>query len=307
MRLLITDPTAVVADYADVTSLRAEDESGGFGILTGHADLLTVLPVSVVSWRHADGRAGYCVVRRGVLTVQEGTRISIATREAQRGDDLDALESSVLVKFRAEADAERTGRVAATRLHTEAIRRIVEALRPERQMGDRAVTDEPNGLLRSVRRQRNRYQTWLREGEPSRAGRHSRMDDRCTYTARRILGALDRSASRDRDLLDRTIAFARPRGWLLVRVAVDARTMTLDAGFVAFGILVGSVHFLLLRWNATLYARPGRIWVSAGLQLARITVLGALLAVAAAQGALPLLLMALGVLIARPVVTAAVT
>ena len=135
MRLLITDPTAVVADCSDVTSLRAEDESGGFGILTGHADLLTVLPVSVVSWRHADGRAGYCAVRRGVLTVQGGNQIAIATREAQRGEDLDALEASVLVRFRAEADAERTGRVAATRLQTEAVRRIVEALRPERGMG----------------------------------------------------------------------------------------------------------------------------------------------------------------------------
>ena len=67
MRLLITDPTAVVADDADVASLRAEDESGGFGILTGHADLLTVLPVSVVSWRHADGTTAICAVRRGVF------------------------------------------------------------------------------------------------------------------------------------------------------------------------------------------------------------------------------------------------
>lgn len=132
MRLLITDPTSIAADHADITSLRAEDESGGFGILTGHADLLTVLPVSVVSWRHADGRAGYCAIRRGVLTVQHGCQIAIATREAQVGDDLETLETSVLAKFRAEAEAERTGRVAATRLHTEAIRRIITALRPER-------------------------------------------------------------------------------------------------------------------------------------------------------------------------------
>ena len=33
MRLLITDPTQVVADHADVTSVRAEDESGSFGVL----------------------------------------------------------------------------------------------------------------------------------------------------------------------------------------------------------------------------------------------------------------------------------
>lgn len=29
------------------------------------------------------------------------------------------------------------------------------------------MTDDPNGLLRSVRRRRDRYQTWLRQGEPS--------------------------------------------------------------------------------------------------------------------------------------------
>lgn len=136
MRLLITDPTAIIADHADVASVRAEDESGSFGILTGHADLLTVLTVSVVSWRHTDGKAGYCAVRRGVLSVHNGGKeVAIATREAQRGDDLDTLEASVVSRFRAEAEAERSGRTAAMRLQTQAIRRIVEALRPDRQMG----------------------------------------------------------------------------------------------------------------------------------------------------------------------------
>ena len=129
MKLLITDPLQVVAEFDDIASLRAEDESGGFGILPGHADLLTVLTVSVVAWRHAGGRHGYCAVRRGVLTVREGSQIAIASREAQRDDDLEALETSVLSRFHAEAEAEKEGRVAATRLHTQAIRRIVEALR----------------------------------------------------------------------------------------------------------------------------------------------------------------------------------
>ena len=133
MRLLITDPTAIVVDDADVTSLRAEDESGSFGILDGHADLLTALPISVVAWRRADGRLQYCAVRRGVLSVRGGDQIAIATREAQRGDDLDALETSVMTRFRSDAEAERAGRAAATRLHAEAIRRIVDALRPDRR------------------------------------------------------------------------------------------------------------------------------------------------------------------------------
>lgn len=133
LRLLITDPTAVVADHADIVSVRAEDESGSFGILTGHADLLTVLTVSVVSWRHAGGRVGYCAVRRGVMTVRGGRQIAIATRQAELGDDLAALEALVLARFRAESEAERTGRVAAVRLQAQAIRRIVEALRPSRE------------------------------------------------------------------------------------------------------------------------------------------------------------------------------
>lgn len=135
MRLLISDPTKLVADHTDVVSVRAEDESGSFGILPGHADLLTVLTPSVVAWRHGDGRTGLCAVRRGVLTVRGGREVAIATRQAQLGDDLDQLEHAVVARFRAEADAERIARVAATRLHMEAIRQIVRALqsgqRPE--------------------------------------------------------------------------------------------------------------------------------------------------------------------------------
>ncbi|MCW3476417.1 F0F1 ATP synthase subunit epsilon [Limobrevibacterium gyesilva] len=129
MRLLITDPTSVVADHRDVVSVRAEDESGSFGILPGHADLLTVLAVSVLAWRHADGRTGFCAVRRGVLTVLGGREVAVATRQAMPGDDLDTLEHVVAAGFRAALDAERSARVATMRLHMKAIRQIVRFLR----------------------------------------------------------------------------------------------------------------------------------------------------------------------------------
>ena len=93
MRLLITTPTAVVVDDPDVAALRAEDESGSFGILHGHADFLTALAVSVVAWKRSDGAQRYCAVRRGVLRVSTGNEIAIATREAIPGDDLDHLET----------------------------------------------------------------------------------------------------------------------------------------------------------------------------------------------------------------------
>jgi F-type H+-transporting ATPase subunit epsilon len=140
MRLIITEPTRVVAEQDDVVSVRAEDASGGFGILDGHADLITVLTNSVVAWRHADGRTGWCAVRRGVLSVSSGRQVVIATRQAQLGDDLATLEHAVLARFQAELDAERRARVAAAKLHTAAIRQFVKALRPDQRepLGDSA-------------------------------------------------------------------------------------------------------------------------------------------------------------------------
>lgn len=132
MRLLITTPTAIVVDEADVTSVRAEDASGGFGILTGHADLLTALSVSIVGWHDAAGRARYCAVRCGVLSVTGGREIAIATREAIPGDDLDRLEDIVLDEFRKRSEAERTSRTESAKLQMKAIRQIVRYLRPDR-------------------------------------------------------------------------------------------------------------------------------------------------------------------------------
>ncbi len=128
MRLLITDPIAIAVDADDVASVRADDASGSFGILSGHADFLTTLAISVVSWHHADGRSGFCAVRNGIFTVSHGHDISIATREAHVGDDLDQLETVVLAGYRAHIEGERTARTASAKLRMQAIRHMVEAL-----------------------------------------------------------------------------------------------------------------------------------------------------------------------------------
>ncbi|HTP91698.1 MAG TPA: F0F1 ATP synthase subunit epsilon [Xanthobacteraceae bacterium] len=132
MRLVITTPTKVIIDDPNVTAVRAEDESGSFGILTGHADLLTALTVSVVSWHRSDDRRRYCAVRRGVLSVTNGSEVAIATRQAIPGDDLDRLEQVVLAEFREALDAERTARTESLQLEMKAIKQIVRYLRPER-------------------------------------------------------------------------------------------------------------------------------------------------------------------------------
>ena len=131
MRLLITTPTAVVTDDPDVASLRAEDETGSFGILQGHADFLTALSVSVVAWRRADGNQRYCAVRRGILRVNGGNEVAIATREAIIGDDLDHLEQVVVGELRSTLETDRLARTESLQLQMKAIRQIVRYLRPE--------------------------------------------------------------------------------------------------------------------------------------------------------------------------------
>ncbi len=145
MNLRITTPTAVVAEFDDVLHVRAEDASGAFGILPRHAEFLTVLEPSVMSWRRSGGIVGHCVVRGGVLAVQAGERIGVATREAVLGDDLVRLESEVLASFRAKAAEEQSARADAARLQLAAVRRMFDYLRPERAPGG---FPPPRGAMR---------------------------------------------------------------------------------------------------------------------------------------------------------------
>lgn len=130
MKLRILTPSRVEVDEDGVASLRAEDASGGFGVLPGHADLLTSLGLSVLSWTRADGSRRHCAVRHGVLRVSDGREVVVATREAVQGDDLAALDREVLARFESDLELERSERAESTRAQLDAIRRIMRHLRP---------------------------------------------------------------------------------------------------------------------------------------------------------------------------------
>jgi F-type H+-transporting ATPase subunit epsilon len=132
MRLSVSTPLVIVTEADNVAHLRAEDETGAFGILPGHADFLTALAVSVVSWRNNAGTEHHLAVRGGMLEVRGGQTITIATREAVAGDDLHQLETEVLAAFRRRAEEERAARIDAQRLYLAAIRQICRFLRSER-------------------------------------------------------------------------------------------------------------------------------------------------------------------------------
>lgn len=134
MRLLVTTPQRLVVDAADAVAVRAEDGTGWFGVLGGHADFLTVLEPSVVAWRDRSGAERFVAVQGGVLTVLRqpsgGTEVRVATPEAVAAETLDQLERDIRDFGSRAQEEECQTRTDATRLQLAAmrhIRRFIEA------------------------------------------------------------------------------------------------------------------------------------------------------------------------------------
>lgn len=124
MRLQVVTPLEIPLDVENVASVRAEDATGSFGILPHHGDFVTAIAVSVVSWRDADGVEHRLAVRGGILRVQNGDFVQIATRQAIGGDTLEKLGENVLSELRRESEAESEARTSESRLHLGLIRQL---------------------------------------------------------------------------------------------------------------------------------------------------------------------------------------
>ncbi len=86
--------------------------------------------------------------------------------------------------------------------------------------------------------------------------------------------------------------------WPFESLPAWAKLFSLGAHLAA-GTALGALYFRAVRWSARLFAEGGRAATVVVLTAGRFAVLGGLLALASLEGALPLLMMALGVLIAR--------
>lgn len=132
MHLLIATPLSVAVNRADVVAVKAEDYSGSFGILPGHCEFMTALPVSVLTFRTEDGKEHHAAVRGGILTMQGGKRLEIATREAVVSDDLPRLRHEVLRQMADHAESEAQARTDTMRLQLAVMRQVYRYLRGER-------------------------------------------------------------------------------------------------------------------------------------------------------------------------------
>ena len=130
LRLVVATPSGLLVDSGDVVSLRAQDATGSFGVLPGHADFLTVLVPCVLRWRTIGGVRRYCAVGGGVLRIVDGKEITIACRQAELGDALETLEAQARAARESRQDTARKARVERTRVDALAIRQILKYLRP---------------------------------------------------------------------------------------------------------------------------------------------------------------------------------
>jgi F-type H+-transporting ATPase subunit epsilon len=130
LHLTITTPAQILVASDNVVAVRVEDQSGSFGVLPGHADLLTALVTSVVRWRTVDGAACFCAVRGGVFAVSGGRNVSVACREGVVSDSLDELEAKVRTVRARQLEADRKARAEQIRVHALAVRQLVRYLRP---------------------------------------------------------------------------------------------------------------------------------------------------------------------------------
>jgi F-type H+-transporting ATPase subunit epsilon len=124
MKLRVLLPTELLVDE-EVTKLTAEAENGAFGMLPRHIDFVTVLVPGILSFERADGGETFLAIDEGVL-VKCGPDVTISTRRAVVGPDLEGLHETVIKEFRHRDDREKATRSAIAKLEAGFVRRFLD-------------------------------------------------------------------------------------------------------------------------------------------------------------------------------------
>ncbi len=124
MNLKVWAPTEVIFDQ-EVTKIRAEAENGWFGILPRHVDFVASLVPGILCLESPAKQVEYLAIDHGVL-VKCGPAVSVSTRNAIRGQDLDALKDAVQNQFRANQQKEQASQAFEAKLEADLVRRLLE-------------------------------------------------------------------------------------------------------------------------------------------------------------------------------------
>ena len=113
---------------ADAVSFVAADESGSFGILAGHARMLTVLSFGLARFRTLGGAWNYLAVPEALLYFAEN-ELFLSTRRYLRDVDYERMSVALREQLRREEESLREGKQALHRLEDALLRRLRELQR----------------------------------------------------------------------------------------------------------------------------------------------------------------------------------
>ena len=113
---------------AEVASFVGEDDSGSFGILPGHARMMTALSYGLARYRGSGGAWVYVAIPGGVLYLKDD-RLLISTRRYFKDADYARISGALLNELLAEEKNLRATKDSLDRLEQEMFRRLRELAR----------------------------------------------------------------------------------------------------------------------------------------------------------------------------------
>ena len=120
--LLLQDATRVQR-IPGVTAFVGEDASGSFGILAGHARLMTCLSVGLARFRAADTAWQY-LAQPGALLYFCDNQLTLSTRHFLLDDDYAAISAALQQQLLAEEEELHTTKASLHRMEEEVLRRM---------------------------------------------------------------------------------------------------------------------------------------------------------------------------------------
>jgi F-type H+-transporting ATPase subunit epsilon len=121
-RLTLCDATRRET-FEGVASFVGEDASGSFGILAGHARLMTALLFGLARFRHADDHWRYLAFP-GALLYFVNDELSISTRRYLLDDDYGRISTALQEQLLAEEEGLRVMKESLHRMEEELLRRM---------------------------------------------------------------------------------------------------------------------------------------------------------------------------------------
>jgi F-type H+-transporting ATPase subunit epsilon len=106
-----------------VTSLVARDRSGSFGVLAGHARMITLVEAGLLRFRCGGDTWEYAACAGGVLYVR-GAEAVVCTSRFVTGTDYSRLTDTLEAQLRAERESLKSQRSHVARIEEEMMRRL---------------------------------------------------------------------------------------------------------------------------------------------------------------------------------------